>query len=124
MAKATISVTSLRLLADDLTGALDTAAELVGITGPVHAFWHGAIPSVLPANAALDTGTRELDIASAVRIVSELAPVLNGAAIPFKKIDSLMRGPTLAEVAACARHARATRRQTRAAASCAARAIY
>jgi D-threonate/D-erythronate kinase len=103
MAKATITVTSLRLLADDLTGALDTAAELVGITGPVHAFWHGAIPSVLPENAALDSGTWELDIASAVRIVSELAPTLNGAAIPFKKIDSLMRGPTLAEVAACLR---------------------
>lgn len=103
MAKATMTVTSLRLLADDLTGALDTAAELVGITALVHAFWHGAIPSVLPENAALDSGTRELDIASAVRIVNELAPTLTGAAIPFTKIDSLMRGPTLAEVAACVR---------------------
>jgi uncharacterized protein YgbK (DUF1537 family) len=45
-------MTSLRLLADDLTGALDTAAELVGITGPVQTFWHGAIPPRLPPNAA------------------------------------------------------------------------
>jgi D-threonate/D-erythronate kinase len=96
-------MTRLRLLADDLTGALDTAAELVGVTGPVHAFWHGAIPSVLPANAALDSGTRELDAASAVSIISRLASALDGAAIPFKKIDSLMRGATLAEAAACLR---------------------
>jgi D-threonate/D-erythronate kinase len=96
-------MTRLRLLADDLTGALDTAAELVGVTGPVHAFWHGTIPSVLPANAALDSGTRELDAASAVSVISRLTHELNGAAIPFKKIDSLMRGATLAEAAACLR---------------------
>jgi D-threonate/D-erythronate kinase len=96
-------MTNLRLLADDLTGALDTAAELVGLTGPVHAFWNRAIPSLLPANSALDSGTRELDAGSAVSIVSRLAPALNGAAIPFKKIDSLMRGPALAEAAACLR---------------------
>ena len=96
-------MTSLRLLADDLTGALDTAAELVGITGPVHVFWHGAIPSALPPNAALDSGTRELDCGAAVRRVTELTSALTGAGIAFKKIDSLMRGPTLAEVAACFR---------------------
>jgi D-threonate/D-erythronate kinase len=55
----------LRLIADDLTGALDTAAELVGLTGPVHAFWYGAIPPALPRNAALDSGTGELDAESA-----------------------------------------------------------
>ena len=65
-------MTGLRLLADDLTGALDTAAELVGLVGPVHAFWRGAIPPVLPPNAALDSGTRELDAASAVARVAVL----------------------------------------------------
>jgi hypothetical protein len=50
---------NVRLIADDLTGALDTTAELVGITGPVPVFWHGAIPSELPVNAPLDSGTRE-----------------------------------------------------------------
>jgi hypothetical protein len=41
---------TLRLLADDLTGALDTAAEFVGLVGPVHAFWQGAEPPSLPTN--------------------------------------------------------------------------
>jgi uncharacterized protein YgbK (DUF1537 family) len=94
-------MTSLRLLADDLTGALDTAAELVPLTGTVPVFWHGAVPRHLPANAALDSGTRELNAASAARAVAALTPALVEATVSFKKIDSLMRGPTLAEAAAC-----------------------
>lgn len=93
----------LRLLADDLTGALDTAAELVGRTGPVHTFWHGAIPPDLPGNAALDSGTRELGAAEAAATVAALVPHMAGAGIAYKKIDSLLRGPTLAELAACLR---------------------
>ena len=96
-------MTSLRLLADDLTGALDTAAEVVGVVGPVPVYWHGAIPSVLPASAALDSGTRELGRQPAAAIVSGLAASLSGAGIAYKKIDSLLRGPTLAELAACMR---------------------
>ncbi|MBS0561486.1 MAG: Hrp-dependent type III effector protein, partial [Proteobacteria bacterium] len=96
-------MTGLRLLADDLTGALDTAAEFVGIAGPVAAFWHGAIPASLPSSATLDSGTREMDQGDATAAVAALAPALGGAAIAFKKIDSLMRGATLAEIAACMR---------------------
>jgi uncharacterized protein YgbK (DUF1537 family) len=61
---------------------------------------------LLPVNAALDSGTRELDSASAVSVVSQLVLALDDAAIPFKKIDSLMRGATLAEAAACLRFGR------------------
>lgn len=96
-------MTSLRLLADDLTGALDTAAELVGLVGPVPVFWHGAIPAVLPASAALDSGTRELGRLPAASIVAGLAASLSPASLAYKKIDSLLRGPTLAELAACMR---------------------
>ena len=96
-------MTSLRLLADDLTGALDTAAELVGLVGPVPVFWHGAIPAVLPASAALDSSTRELGRLQAVAIVAGLAGSLSPASLAYKKIDSLLRGPTLAELAACMR---------------------
>ena len=96
-------MSGLRLLADDLTGALDTAAELVGLAGPVQAFWEGATPPALPENAALDSGTRELSLSSAVSIVTALAPSLAGAALAYKKVDSLLRGPTLAEIAACMR---------------------
>ena len=56
---------------------------------------------MLPANAALDSGTRELDAAEATTIVHHLAPHLAGGGIAFKKIDSLLRGPTIAELAAC-----------------------
>ena len=92
---------TLRLLADDLTGALDTAAEFVGLVGPVHAFWRGARPDTLPANAAIDTGTRERDEASARAITTDASAALRDAAIAYKKVDSLIRGQTLPELAAC-----------------------
>jgi D-threonate/D-erythronate kinase len=95
-------MTALRLLADDLTGALDTAAEFVALTGPVDAFWHGVIPAELPDNAALDSGTRELEAAAAAAIAGGLSRHLSAGSIAFKKIDSLIRGPTIAELAAVA----------------------
>ncbi|HEY0204380.1 MAG TPA: four-carbon acid sugar kinase family protein [Acetobacteraceae bacterium] len=94
-------MTTLRLLADDLTGALDTAAEFVGLTGPVHAYWQGVRPGALPPNAALDTGTREAGEAAARAAVAAATPTLAGAGIAYKKLDSLLRGHTLAELAAC-----------------------
>jgi D-threonate/D-erythronate kinase len=99
-------VTSIRLLADDLTGALDTAAEFAGLSGPVQTFWLGAIPDTLPANAALDSVTRELDPEPAAALVAELSGHLAAATIAFKKVDSLMRGATVAELAACMRTGR------------------
>jgi D-threonate/D-erythronate kinase len=92
---------ALRLLADDLTGALDSAAEFVALTGSVQTFWHGAIPPELPPNAALDSGTRELDASSAATIVHRMVPHIASSDIAFKKIDSLLRGNTIAELAAC-----------------------
>jgi uncharacterized protein YgbK (DUF1537 family) len=92
---------TLRLLADDLTGALDTAAEFVGLVGPVHTFWQGAQPDTLPSNAALDTGTRESDEARARAVTREASAALAGATLAYKKVDSLIRGQTLPELAAC-----------------------
>lgn len=94
-------MTTLRLLADDLTGALDAAAEFAAVAVPLHAFWHGGLPAELPSSAAVDSGTREMGRADARRVVAALAPTLAGGEIAFKKVDSLMRGQTLAEVAAC-----------------------
>ena len=49
-------MTALRLIADDLTGALDTAAEFVGLVGPVPVFGLELFPSTcrqaLPSTAA------------------------------------------------------------------------
>ena len=94
-------MTTLRLLADDLTGALDAAAEFAPVAAPLHAFWHGGLPATLPCSAAVDSGTREMGRADARRVVAALAPALAAGGIAFKKVDSLMRGQTLAELAAC-----------------------
>jgi uncharacterized protein YgbK (DUF1537 family) len=94
---------SLKLLADDLTGALDTAAEFVGLFGPLDVFWSAAS---IPANQdrfSIDSGTRERAPDEAFDIVRELAPLLAGADVAYKKIDSLLRGPWVAELDACLR---------------------
>jgi uncharacterized protein YgbK (DUF1537 family) len=96
-------MTSLRLLADDLTGALDSAAEFVGLCGSFNVTWPGALPSELPPSLAIDTGTRELDRSKSHAIVGKLAPLLCEGAIAYKKVDSLLRGAWAAELAACLR---------------------
>jgi D-threonate/D-erythronate kinase len=92
---------SLTLLADDLTGALDTSAEFVGLFGPLDVFWSAAsVPENLD-RFSIDSGTRECGANEAFAIARELAPLLDGATIAYKKIDSLLRGPWVAEVDAC-----------------------
>ena len=54
-------MTLLRLLADDLTGALDTAAEFVGLCGPLDVSWTDTLPSSLSGSLIIDSGTRELE---------------------------------------------------------------
>ncbi|MGY8705691.1 four-carbon acid sugar kinase family protein [Bradyrhizobium sp. 18BD] len=94
-------MTSVRLLADDLTGALDTAAEFVGLCGPFDVIWADA-PAVPKAQSlAIDSGTRERSKAESVEIVGRLAPQLQGATIAYKKVDSLLRGAWAAELGAC-----------------------
>jgi D-threonate/D-erythronate kinase len=91
----------LRLLADDLTGALDSSAEFTGLFGPVRVVWpDGSVPNGTES-LSIDSGTRELDDAHAYAKATRLAPMLHGAAIAFKKIDSLVRGPWAAELQAC-----------------------
>ncbi len=92
---------TLRLLADDLTGALDSAARFVPLVGPVPVLWR---THNLPPTAAIDAGTRDLDAAAARAAMERLAPLLQGADIAFKKIDSLLRGHVATELAACMRH--------------------
>lgn len=94
---------TLRLVADDLTGALDTAAEFVGLAGPVPVLWGSQPADALPPSAALDTGTREAAAAEAVAAAEASVPALRGADFAYKKLDSLLRGHTLLEVAACFR---------------------
>ena len=92
---------TLKLLADDLTGALDTVAEFVGVFGPLPVVWP---VTSLPRDAqslAIDSGTRELEPYEAFASIREIAPQLAGATIAYKKIDSRLRGPWVAELEAC-----------------------
>ena len=56
----------LRLLADDLSGALDSAAQFVPPIGPIPAGW---APSAPKSSAAFDTGTRDANKATAQKIM-------------------------------------------------------
>ncbi len=93
-------MTALRLLADDLTGALDSAARFVPLVGVVPTYW--SAPHVLPATAAVDGGTRDATAEAAHAAMATLAPLLDGAEIAFKKVDSLLRGWVVAELGALA----------------------
>jgi D-threonate/D-erythronate kinase len=92
---------SLKLLADDLTGALDTSAEFVGACGPFDVVWSADSLGPGVQSFAIDSGTRECDAQRAAAIVRRIAPRLGGADIACKKIDSLLRGPWVAELEAC-----------------------
>ena len=87
----------LRLLADDLTGALDTAAELAALCGPVPVRWN---PTAVQGSAAFSSASREAPREAAIAAMLAFAPLLNGAEIAYRKLDSLLRGNVAAELAA------------------------
>ncbi|MCJ2024066.1 four-carbon acid sugar kinase family protein [Methylobacterium sp. J-067] len=90
---------TLRLIADDLTGTLDTAAGLTGLCGTIPVVWPEILPDRASGSLAIDSGTRERASEEAVRITHGLLPCFAEADIAFKKLDSLMRGPWAAELA-------------------------
>ena len=90
--------TRFRLLADDLTGALDSAARFVPLTRPLPVVWRD---TDVPEGAAIDSGTRDLAEDAAYSRIKRFAPLLQGADIAFKKIDSLLRGHVAMELAVC-----------------------
>jgi uncharacterized protein YgbK (DUF1537 family) len=99
---------SLRLLADDLTGALDTAAPFAASGGGLMLRWFGEATrgDVWAADEAgwvISTASRDIAEEVAVARVAALAPALAGGDPAFKKIDSLLRGNTVAEIIAAHR---------------------
>jgi uncharacterized protein YgbK (DUF1537 family) len=87
-----------RIVADDLTGALDAACRFVGDVGPFNVAWR-TFRAAEGESLAADTETRENR--NPARL-AEAAALLRGASvdIAFKKMDSLLRGDTAAEIAA------------------------
>ena len=85
-----------RIVADDLTGALDSAAPLSRCVGPLPVFWGLSAAEAGAGSFALDSDSRD-----APRPTSEWLGALRGGDLAYKKIDSLLRGNTAREVAAC-----------------------
>jgi uncharacterized protein YgbK (DUF1537 family) len=95
-------------LADDLSGALDAGAAFHAAGRRVHLveatddWWPGTEGEIVGVN----TESRNLPpAAAAARVVATLAHARGrGARLVFKKIDSTLRGPVAAELAAVRRH--------------------
>ena len=95
-----------RIIADDLTGALDTAGCFVcqGQSLPL-IFDAASLPG--SGNYALSTETRDVAEDEALARVSAFAPAFDGFdGLVFKKIDSLLRGHVAAEIAHIVRQSR------------------
>jgi D-threonate/D-erythronate kinase len=89
---------TLRLMADDMTGALDSAAAFARVFGPLDVGTEAGGTGSL----ALDTGTRELPFGIATaRIVASAAHLAPAKGrLSFFKLDSLLRGHAGPELAA------------------------
>lgn len=96
-------MSSLYLVADDLTGALDSTAPFCQALGPVPVFLSAPPENGAGHAAAVDLATRDADEASAVRANLSALRRLTTAEVAFKKIDSLLRGHWAVELAALLR---------------------
>jgi len=93
-------VTLVRLVADDLTGALDAAAQFSG-SAAVQVRLRPTPP--YPAcSFVLDLSCRDGTRHDAIKATLATLDCLKGAGVAFKKIDSLLRGHWAAELAAIA----------------------
>lgn len=98
----------LALIADDLTGALDTATPfaLAGLSVSVAVAAEG-LPAALASGAAVvavNTASRAFDAEAAAARVARVAMELRaaGPGVLFKKVDSRLKGQVAAETAALA----------------------
>ena len=91
-------MTTLRLIADDLTGALDTAAQFTGRIGPLPVLLDRSTAAP-ETSYALNLSCRDGDKNTAVASTRDSLRCYSGADLAFKKIDSLLRGHWAAELA-------------------------
>lgn len=89
------------LIADDLTGALDSAAQFARPGKPVEVRWRAPASSA-GVSLAIDSATREAQPQQARAAVAVLVAGLpqDGNALYYAKLDSLLRGHAGAEIAA------------------------
>lgn len=91
----------MRILADDLTGALDCAAAF-GAGVPVHL--GDLAGDERPPIEIVATASRDVAPAALPALLNPCLPWLRAADVAFKKVDSLLRGNTFDEVDWLARH--------------------
>jgi D-threonate/D-erythronate kinase len=91
-------MTIVRLIADDLTGALDTAAQFTGRIGPLPVLLD-RMTTAPEGSYALNLSCRDGHEKNAVACTRESLHSYSGADLAFKKIDSLLRGHWAAELA-------------------------
>jgi D-threonate/D-erythronate kinase len=92
-------VNLVRIIADDLTGALDAAAPFAAARGSLPVLWGAARLAGRRGGFALDTESREAEAGALAAVLPDVA----AADVAFKKIDSLLRGRTVREIALCLR---------------------
>lgn len=99
-------MTGIRILADDLTGALDTAAAFAG-NAPVYIDRPPASGgATASAVSVVATPTRDVPVAALPDFLAPVVDWFTAGSLAFKKVDSLLRGNTFAEVAWLFRNAR------------------
>ena len=92
----------LAIIADDLTGAADSGVQLKrsGYRTAV-VFRRADLPPEVDLDAvAVDTDSRSSPAGFAAKRVLEAGRAMNNARVIYKKIDSTLRGPIAAELAA------------------------
>lgn len=92
----------IRILADDLTGALDSAAAFAGDV-PVYLDAPALDAADEPPVAVVATATRDVPLDALPGLLAPSIRWLAAAPVAFKKVDSLLRGNTCAEAAYVAR---------------------
>lgn len=94
-----ISMTSLRILADDLTGALDSAAPFASPERPVRLILtaSGDRPYLTISSESRDVD-EETAIANVLAAKQHLQPGTSNQTVWFKKVDSVLRGHPVIEL--------------------------
>ncbi|MCK6453607.1 MAG: Hrp-dependent type III effector protein [Alphaproteobacteria bacterium] len=95
-------MTGLRLVADDLTGALDAAAPFAWPVAPVAVLRDGGALARPGGAWAWDAATRAGSAARATDQARRAGSLMRDAEIAFRKVDSMLRGHVAAEIAATA----------------------
>ncbi|MEO6269924.1 MAG: four-carbon acid sugar kinase family protein [Lautropia sp.] len=91
-------MSGLYLIADDLTGALDSSAFFSARFGPIPVYLEAPADN-LAGPLAVDLATRDGNGERAILAAAGLAPRMARSDIAFKKIDSLLRGNWASELA-------------------------